>query len=889
MIRRKPARKIALSNAVWMASLVASGMAAVPFSSQAQERTAVLEEVIVSATKRTTSIQDVPIAITVLSAETLDNAGINDITALDRVAPSFNLSTSDSATGGVSLRIRGVGTTGNNIGFESSVGVFVDGFYIPRPGGALGDLLDIERIELLRGPQGTLFGRNTSAGALVIHTRKPDLEKFGVFGSVTAGNYSLGTGQIGVNVPIIEDKLALRVAGTARKRDGFIDGGFGGDNVSRDRTGLRADLLWNGDRAGELRVTASYGEGDDKCCLAVWRNDSEFLEENVLPYVPPELGLGENAGVPSDRVGQQALDDSLAVDDFYRNPSRGWRLTGEYNVETPIGDLTYLAGYFEGWTDSERADYTQNAIYSVGNTPAGRALNPERDYASMNGTENEAYSHELRLNGLAFDDRLDWMVGFYYGKEELDQKYTLQFEEEMQIAWSIGAFGQPTWNELNFVSGGVDAVSDFGSPNAQQESESWSIFTHNVFSVTDKLDLALGLRYVDEEKTGSMSEQVAGQHNACFASFENLENTIPFYASTPGLGLGRLGSAIATNCWVFTAPFYDPNDPDNFFAPYAANPLTSGFVDFMPRPFDTTFEDEALTYVVNGTYHINDETNVYASFTHGFKSGGLNLDVSAGAAGADPRFDSEEVDAFELGLKSTFWDGRARVNVAAFYQEFEDFQVLEYDGIRFQTFNVPKAESVGIELESNFQVSDSLALNLGVTYADAEYPDDCATFDPSSPDFQSQILPLCGARLTNSSEWVGVFSANYYQPIFNGAWSLFAYAGARYESERRTSTLPTERPNVAGLTTQEEVRAATAAAAPLPGDEQDANTKVDLRFGLTMIEHDISLELWGTNVFDERTKFVTFNIPLRGFTGNRATGQFVQEPRTYGLTIRKSF
>ena len=99
------------------------------------------------------------------------------------------------------------------------------------------------------------------------------------------------------------------------------------------------------------------------------------------------------------------------------------------------------------------------------------------------------------------------MVGAYYGYEELDQKYTLQFEEEMQIGWSIGAFGQPTWNELNFVSGGVDAVSDFGSPHASQESETWSIFTHNVFSVTDKLDVTLGLRYAEEEKDGSMQEQ----------------------------------------------------------------------------------------------------------------------------------------------------------------------------------------------------------------------------------------------------------------------------------------------------------------------------------------------------------------------------------------------
>lgn len=875
-----------LSRSVMLASMLMSGAAAVPQVAVAQ---GALEEVVVTATKRTTSVQDVPIAITVLSAKTLENSGVNDILAIDRVAPSFNISTTDSATGGVTLRLRGVGTTGNNIGFESSVGVFVDGFYVPRPGGALSDLMDVERIELLRGPQGTLFGRNTSAGALVIHTKRPDLERFGYYGNVTAGNYDLGAGQMGVNIPIIEDTLGLKLSGSVRKRDGFIDGGFGGDSVNRDRSSFRADMLWNGNEMGELRVIAGYSEGEDECCLAVWRNDSQFLLDNVLPFVDPALGLGENAGVPPGLVGRDALDDSKAVDDFYTNPSRGWSFTAEYNVETAIGDLTYLGGYREGFADSERADYTQLSIYSVGDTPAARALNPERDYKSMNGTDTKSYSHELRLNGLAFNDRLDWMVGLYYGYEELDQKYTLQFEEEMQIGLSIGAFAQPSWNELNYVSGGVDAVGDFGSPNAYQESESWSIFTHNVFSVTENFDVTVGIRYVDEEKEGSMSQQVDGQHNACFASFENLENSVPFYTSTEGLSLGRLGSAIATNCWVFTAPFYDPNDPNDFFAPYAANPLTAWLVDFMPRPFDEKFTDEELTYTVNGTYHINDSTNVYASFTHGFKSGGLNLDVSAGAGGDDPRFDSETVDAFEIGLKTDFWDQRARVNVAAFYQDFEDFQVLEYDGTRFQTFNVPKAESIGIEMESSVQFTDSFGMNLGITYADAEYPSDCASFNPNDPDFSSQILPLCGASLTNSSEWVGILSANYYTPVFDGNWAMFAFASARYESERRTSTLPTERPNVAGLTTEAEVRAAVDAAAPLPGDEQGENTKVDMRIGLTNLEHGISIELWGNNVFDERTKFNTFNIPLRGFSGQRARGQFVQEPRTYGITLRKDF
>ena len=151
-----------------------------------------------------------------------------------------------------------------------------------------------------------------------------------------------------------------------------------------------------------------------------------------------------------------------------------------------------------------------------------------------------------------------------------------------------------------------------------------------------------------------------------------------------------------------------------------------------------------------------------------------------------------------------------------------------------------------------------------------------------------QILPLCGVDLTNAPELVGILSG-YYERSLVGGWNFFAYGSVRYESDRRTSTMPSERPNVTGLTTEAEVRAAVAAAAPLPGVEQDSNSKVDLRIGVMSLEHGLSLELWGNNVFDERTKFVTFNIPLRGFTGQRARGQFVEEPRLYGLTLRKSF
>ena len=163
-----------------------------------------LEEVIVTATKREESVQDIPIAVTAVNQQQMERAGIKDIRDLPLLAPSFNMNSSQTESQGSTLRIRGVGTTGNNIGLESAVGVFLDGVYLARPGVALGDLLDVEAVEVLRGPQGTLFGRNVSAGALNIRTLKPNMDEVDFFGNFTGGNFNAANVQMGVSGPIGE-------------------------------------------------------------------------------------------------------------------------------------------------------------------------------------------------------------------------------------------------------------------------------------------------------------------------------------------------------------------------------------------------------------------------------------------------------------------------------------------------------------------------------------------------------------------------------------------------------------------------------------------------------------------------------------------------------------
>lgn len=808
-----------------------------------------LPVIIVTATRRAGNVQDVPIAVTALDAEQLDRAGVSDITNLETLVPSFNLNASGTTTGGITLRIRGIGTTGNNAGLESAVGVFLDGVYLSRPGVALGELLDVERVEVLRGPQGTLFGRNTSAGALDIRTKKPELDIVEGFANATLGNFDLVNVQAGVNVPIITDTVGVRFAGAVRNSNGFIEGPTGADSNSIDRFVLRGQAMFEFSSAGDLRIIADYAEGDDNCCHSIWVTDSPTVNF-------PAFGLPADGGAPN--VGPEALEDLRSNDGQFYTPFENWGISAEYNVKTPLGSLTYLGAYrnFEFRTSLE-TDYTQLRLFTAGASDQAIVLGGQNYEPRNNPTKIKTTTHELRLQGDAFGGRLDWLIGAYYSWERINQQLSLTLLDQYQAGVSGGLLGavplQP--NPLFLTAGGVDATGDFAINRYDQTGKSFSVFTHNVFSVTDNLDLTIGLRYVDETKDGSYS-QIAGEYDACLGTLN----------AGPGNFLGIAG--VALNCFVFAAPSIEVLEEVN--PALAANPLA---LALLPREFDETFKDDELVYTLNATYRPNETVTLYSSFTHGFKSGGFNLDASAAVGGVDPRFDSEKVDAYEIGLKTELFDRRARVNLAVFDQVIKGFQVLDFTGVQFRTFNVGKARSTGFEIESQAQLADNLSADLAVTYTDARYPTNCAELDPTAPEFNANAATLCGASLTNAPDWTIVFGGTFEEAL-SDRFGIFLSANARYESERRTSTLPTEllRPDL-----------------PLPGDVQEENVRVNLRAGIAMNDGRWALEFWGNNVFDERIRTGTFTVPLRGALGSRARASFVQEPATYGVTLRSSF
>lgn len=813
---------------------------------QRSDRSNVIEEVIVTATKREASVQEVPIAVTAISGETLIRAGVTDLRDLSTVATSFNLNSSQTESQGTTLRIRGVGTTGNNIGLESAVGVFLDGVYLSRPGVALGDLMDLESVELLRGPQGTLFGRNTSAGALNIRTKGPNFEEQELFVNLSAGNFGLTDFQGGITGPIGES-AAYRFSAAVRERDGFLESSTGAESRNRDRYLLRGQLAFDPTDTLSLRVIADYSEEDENCCDAV------ILSQGTAVAV----GGYTAAGLPADggvtNFGPTAFENRRSNAEQFENPNDQWGLSVEANWDiSETAELTYIGAYREFRADSvQHSDFVALDVFSVQPSAAGGLATFD---------DIETITHELRIAGET--ERVSWLVGGFYSDETIIENQGLglgaDFAANVDANLAFLAPNLPVLGGISLstggtfadvlaadsraiaFSGGIDAAGSYAQNIFRQDGKSWSLFTHNSFHITEELDLVLGLRWTDEEKDGSFIQPFA-TNDACTNAIAN--------QGALNAGAAALGNAdLATLAGTFGAIHRGYT-----CFPFAA--LADSGLAGTPNTFDDTFSDDELVYTGKAVYQFTETVSGYISYTHGFKAGGFNLDATAAADGGDPRFDSETIDSWELGLKTDLFDRRMRLNLAIFDYDIEDFQVLEFTGVRFVTFNVPTAESKGVEIEALALPLEGLEVSLNYTYADSNYPSNCDNGDPNAP---AQVRSLCGAQFTNAPENV-VTGGISYDGYFGEGLRWFINTNGRWEDDRRTSTQPN-----------------------LAFDIQESNFKLNARIGIGQQDRSWTAEIWGNNVTDQQTKNVTFNTPLR--VGSRGT--FLEAPRTYGLTLR---
>ncbi|MGE5952412.1 MAG: TonB-dependent receptor, partial [Qipengyuania vulgaris] len=389
--------------------------------------------IVVTAQGRSQSLADVPIAVSAISGDLLEKSGVADIRDLNQVAPSLLVSSTGNEANG-SARIRGIGTVGDNPGLESSVAVFVDGVYRSRSGNALSELGPIDRIEVLRGPQGTLGGRNASAGLISIYTAPPEFTLSG-YGAFSYGNYDAIKLEAGVTGPLAET-VAARVDGVYFERDGFYrDVTNGGRINDRDRYLVRAQVLFEPNDDLSFRVVGDYSNKDEACCAATFVQAdfapgarispglNSFIEplpgsppltSTSNPIIPILLGLGQDPRA----LTQSTFDRDIypTAGRSYQGNTEDWGISGELNYQLGAVTLTSITGYRQySNNQGSDTDYTEvDILYRAPGDNAG-------------AREFKTFTQEIRLSGTAFNDTLDWLVGGYFANEKLQTRDNLRF------------------------------------------------------------------------------------------------------------------------------------------------------------------------------------------------------------------------------------------------------------------------------------------------------------------------------------------------------------------------------------------------------------------------------------------------------------------------------
>lgn len=828
------------------------------------------QEIIVTATRRAESLSDVPIAISAVDDTLLRNSGANDIRQLNQLAPSLLVSSTGSEAN-TSARIRGVGTVGDNAGLESSVAIFVDGVYRSRTGVGMNELGEVERVEVLRGPQGTLFGRNASAGLIHVITKAPEFS-FRGYGYATYGNYDYVRADAGVTGPI-SDTIAAKLEGVYERRDGFYTDLTSGDRVNtRGRFLLRGQLLFEPSSDVSLRLIGDYSERDEACCAAVYATDAVAPgnSASLNPANNPLVGIlaqlapgGYNALYPSI---DDPFDRRISV-----SPGRGYGgktkdYGGSLEVNWTPGDitLTSLTAYRE-YANAQGADADYSLVDLLEISPGG----PGRLF--------HTFSQELRAQGSAFGDRVDWLVGGYVSREILNTGSGLKFGSQygqfsacrvvsaINVGLvSVGAPGcltaggraalggnaAPTVRALDLLSQ-VNNVGDEGT-RYRQKSESLAAFTHNIVHLTDTVDLTVGLRYTRERK--DLSADFENSNIFC----PQIRALVP--ASSGILTLGCLGNS--------STELNGLNIADDF----SESELTgTAVLSWKPTP----------------------DLLLYGSYSRGYKAGGYNLD--RGALGSPNttrlesdvsrlRFDSEQVNAYELGIKYSVPE--FTLSVAGFRSEFSNFQLNTFDGTTYivATINgcgtdLGGADSdtnpatgacapddvragviaQGIEIEGALRPGRHLNIGLGLTYADTRYADNLVG-DGEGSALSPSLRRLPGERLSNAPEFSVTSSLSWTPPIGSGGLSGLFFVNARTTGDYNTgSTL---------------------------GDNkiQDGYTVVNARVGVRGPDERWAVELWAQNLLDTDYAQVIFDSAFQN-----TFSAYLAEPRTYGVTLRSRF
>lgn len=670
-----------------------------------------IQEIVVTAQKRAENVQDIPIAVTALGAEALQSAGFDELADLTRLAPSLQISNFGPIA---FVTMRGIGNENSTAGGDPGVALHFDGIYIGRPVGSLFTAFDTARVEVLRGPQGTLYGRNATGGSINYITTRPQSD-FSASGDLTYGSFDRKRARGVVNLPV-GDGLSTRVVGFIERRDGFSENAFPGrrDANDADNWGVRGHILFE-----------PTGSNFSALLSATYIKSGGVGSQAELREPFPGTTTGQNlAGPPIPGTNNYLVNGVPVLNDlrpFRENENADQFQNNRFllfsaTLENDFGPVTLksITGYVETGFNS-RSDHDFSPL------PLAELLLTE---------DSKQFSQEIQLLSNN-DSAFKWIVGGFYFHEEASRRS--QF------------FG----SRYDIIARGAGVVSGF-DVGGDITSRSYAAFAQATYDISERFSLTGGLRYTNDRKRGTNS----------------------------GFQFGP--------------------------APYSG-PVAASF--------------DAFTYRLAADFDVTDDILVYASYSTGYKSGGVNQ-VSIPAL-TNPVYRPETVKAIELGLKSRLLERRLQMNLALYHNKYDDLQFQVFGVSGPEAFNADGATVQGVELEIVALPADSLRFDASAAYTDA-------TFDTQVV----QGVQLGGNLVQRTPEWT--FNAGVTADWEVGFGSMRLRAEVNHTSAIHYSAFNRR----AGF------------AAPGGSDYAQGYDNANLRLFWFSPNERFSLELYATNVFD---------------------------------------
>lgn len=721
------------------------GLAAAVNAEEKAERTgadAMIEEVVVTARRREEGLQSAPIAISAYTGDSLDYRGVTRLDQIAKFAPGLTLENNPSfggASNSAAIYLRGIGQKEFLPTTEPGVGLYVDGVYVARSVGAILDIVDVERIEVLRGPQGTLFGRNTIGGAISVVTRQPEIGG-DVQGSIGAsvGNDSL----LNLNASIegtLSDTAAARLSVASFNQDGYVQRADGIDLGDDDTLTARLAVNWQPTDAlsGQISVdmTRDRENGPAMQLIGIDFTDLSQLA-GVVAAPPPPMAFIHNVTTAALGPGQPCAATNTAGQGVTSNPasancydSRYIGADGQNEGTAPAFSETDLLGFAATFTYELSDSLTLKSITASRSLESQFARDgdhsPHRISQFHDDLEQDQFSQELQLLGSA--EKLEWILGAYYFNEDGFNENTLDFTVS------------------NFRSGG------------SFDNEAWAAFAQATYDLTDALHLTLGGRFTDEQKSFTPDQIIYQNYYAGFSNLVPADNPLA----------------------ALDAPFLQAGE--------RILPLLEKDIDI-----------SEFTPMANLAFDLSDDIMFYLSYSEGFKSGGFTQRVfppivapftaPAGTPDIDliPTYDPEFVEVLELGFKGTFMDGRVRVNGALFTTDYEDLQVQVFNSVAPVTQNIGEASIEGLELEVVASPGNGWFAEASLSLLDANYDeiDTGNTLIARDNDFER--VPETAASLGLSRE---LLLGDNGTLILRGDWS---YRSKTFNDAYNTALLETD-------------------------------------------------------------------------------------------------